>query len=174
MYDSDPKTHSQANFIPKISTAELRDRFLETLPFDTILLDLLDSARLVTRLQIINGNRPELLEPALEGEHVGDDYLCGMTSCVGAQELRPGEATSPLQPPYFKTEGKDTKPSLHSPRRASRAVFKNNSLIRKLVADFVCTLKILVFPSGSTFGYQPFNCLRCETGLLQAGLFLIV
>ncbi len=37
-------------------------------PFDTILLDLLDSARLVKRLQIINGNRPELLEPALEGE----------------------------------------------------------------------------------------------------------
>ena len=71
LYDSDPKTHSQANFIPKISTAELRERSLETLPFDTILLDLLDSARLVTRLQIINGNRPELLEPALEGEHVG-------------------------------------------------------------------------------------------------------
>jgi len=71
LYDSDPKTHSQANFIPKISTAELRDRFLETLPFDTILLDLLDSARLVTRLQIIDGNRPELLEPALEGNMWG-------------------------------------------------------------------------------------------------------
>ena len=71
LYDSDPKTHSQANFIPKISTAELRERSLETLPFDTILLDLLESARLVTRLQIINGNRPELLEPALDGEHVG-------------------------------------------------------------------------------------------------------
>lgn len=71
LYDSDPKTHSDANFIPKMSTAELRERSLETLPFDTILLDLLDSAPLVTRLQIINSNRRELLEPALEGEHVG-------------------------------------------------------------------------------------------------------
>lgn len=71
LYDSDPKRNSGAQFIPEISVAELRRRSLETLPFDTVLLDLLERARLVKRFQIINGNRPELLAPALHGEHVG-------------------------------------------------------------------------------------------------------
>jgi molybdenum storage protein len=41
------------------------------LPFDEILLDLLERARLVDRFQIVNGLKPELLAPALDGEHVG-------------------------------------------------------------------------------------------------------
>ena len=77
MYDADPSAPSDANFIPKISTTELRERALETLPFDTVLLDLLDNARLVKQFQIINGNRPELVEPALEGEHVGTIVYSG-------------------------------------------------------------------------------------------------
>jgi molybdenum storage protein len=71
LYNSDPKKNSQARFIPEISVAELKKRSLETLPFDPVLLDLLERARLVKRFQIINGTRPQLLEPALEGEHVG-------------------------------------------------------------------------------------------------------
>lgn len=71
LYDADPKTHARATFIPAISVAELKQRALETLPFDPVLLDLLPKARLVKQFQIINGDRPELLAPALNGEHVG-------------------------------------------------------------------------------------------------------
>ena len=42
-----------------------------TLPFDRVIIDLLSNARLLTSLQIINGLKPELLERALTGEHVG-------------------------------------------------------------------------------------------------------
>jgi molybdenum storage protein len=51
--------------------AELKERQLATLPFDRVLLDLLARARQVTRSQIINGLKPDLLEPALSGEVVG-------------------------------------------------------------------------------------------------------
>jgi molybdenum storage protein len=71
LYDQDPKRHSTANFIPEISVTELRRRELETLPFERILLDLLDHARLLKQFQIINGRKPEHIIRALAGEHVG-------------------------------------------------------------------------------------------------------
>ena len=71
LYDADPKTHPGARLIPEISVAELRARRLPSLPFDEVLLDLLERARLVDRFQIVNGLKPELLAPALDGEHVG-------------------------------------------------------------------------------------------------------
>src|SRR6266571_4701799 len=71
LYDSDPKTHPNARFIDSITVGELKQRNLPTLPFDRVLLDLLANARQVKRIQIINGLKPELLEPALRGEHVG-------------------------------------------------------------------------------------------------------
>src|SRR5712692_8957028 len=71
LYDADPKTHPGARFIKDITVAELNELNLRTLPFDRVLLDLLASARQVKRIQIINGMKPHLLEPALRGEHVG-------------------------------------------------------------------------------------------------------
>jgi molybdenum storage protein len=71
LYDSDPKTHPNARFIDSITVAELKQRNIQTLPFDRVLLDLLANARQVKRIQIINGLKPQLLEPALRGEHVG-------------------------------------------------------------------------------------------------------
>jgi molybdenum storage protein len=71
IYDRDPKEHPSAKLIEEITVAELADRNLPTLPFDRILLELLGSARQVTRFQVINGLKPELLEPALRGERVG-------------------------------------------------------------------------------------------------------
>ena len=71
LYDADPKTHPDARFIDSITVGELKQRHLATLPFDRVLLDLLANARQVKRIQIINGLKPELLEPALRGEHVG-------------------------------------------------------------------------------------------------------
>src|SRR5918912_3770596 len=71
VYERDPKRHPGSRFIDSISVAELRALKLATLPFDRVLLDLLSAARLVKQVQIINGLKPELLEPALRGEHVG-------------------------------------------------------------------------------------------------------
>ena len=71
LYDADPKTHANARFIDSITVGELKQRNLPTLPFDRVLLDLLANARQVKRIQIINGLKPELREPAWRGEHVG-------------------------------------------------------------------------------------------------------
>jgi molybdenum storage protein len=71
LYDADPKKEPSAKLIPEIGVAELRARRLPSLPFDEILLDLLERARLVDRFQIVNGFKPELLAAALDGEHVG-------------------------------------------------------------------------------------------------------
>jgi molybdenum storage protein len=71
LYDADPKTNPSATLIPEIGVRELRERRLPSLPFDEILLDLLERARLVDRFQIVNGFKPELLAAALDGEHVG-------------------------------------------------------------------------------------------------------
>jgi molybdenum storage protein len=71
LYDADPKIHPNARFIKEITVAELKERKLATLPFDRVLPDLLACARQVKSIQIINGLKPHLLEPALRGEHVG-------------------------------------------------------------------------------------------------------
>ena len=71
LYDRDPKEHPDARFIEEITVGELRERNLPTLPFDRAILDLLDHARLVKRIQIINGLVPDRLAGALRGERVG-------------------------------------------------------------------------------------------------------
>lgn len=71
LYDRDPLHHSDADFIREISSTEIRKRNFETLPFERILIDLLDNARLLKSFQIINGRHPDRLEAALNGEHVG-------------------------------------------------------------------------------------------------------
>jgi molybdenum storage protein len=71
LYDIDPHTSSSARLIPEISVRELRAMNLQSLPFDEVLLDLLERGRLVRRMQIVNGLKPERLIPAIDGEHVG-------------------------------------------------------------------------------------------------------
>jgi molybdenum storage protein len=71
LFDRDPNKHSGADFIREIGSSELRKRNFETLPFEKILLDLLDSARLLRSFQIVNGLHPDRVVAALEGEHVG-------------------------------------------------------------------------------------------------------
>jgi molybdenum storage protein len=77
LYDKDPHAHADASFIPEISVSELRERDLATLPFDRVILDLLENARLVTKIQVINGHKPELVEAALDGDHVGTIVYAG-------------------------------------------------------------------------------------------------
>jgi len=71
LYEGDPRKHSKAGFIREISTSEIRKRRFETLPFERVLLDLLDRARLLRSFQIVNGKFPERIEAALDGENVG-------------------------------------------------------------------------------------------------------
>ena len=70
LYDADPKQHTSARLIREVSVAELRAMALPTLPFDEVLLDLLERAQLVKRFQLVNGLKPELLAAALDNEHV--------------------------------------------------------------------------------------------------------
>jgi len=71
LYTADPKTHPEAELIPEITVGEIRERGIATLPFDEVLLDLLERSRLVGSIQIINGHKPELIARAVAGEHVG-------------------------------------------------------------------------------------------------------
>lgn len=71
LHEEDPQINSRSPLIPEILAKELRSRSLKTLPFDRVLIDLLETARLLKSFQIVNGRKPELLEAALRGEHVG-------------------------------------------------------------------------------------------------------
>lgn len=71
LYDKDPHAHDDAKFIPEITLKELVEMNLETLPFDRVILDIFKNNRLLKEFQIINGHKPELLQKALKGEHVG-------------------------------------------------------------------------------------------------------
>ncbi|MGK7924613.1 MAG: uridylate kinase, partial [Spirulina sp.] len=71
LYDRDPKTASNANFISEISVTEFKKREFPSLPFEPILIDLLAQAKLIDRFQIVNGTQPELLASALNGDRVG-------------------------------------------------------------------------------------------------------
>ncbi len=71
LYDSDPKKNPNATFIPEITASELKERHLDTLPFDEVLIDILKTSRLVKSFQVINGKNPELIKAAVNGEHVG-------------------------------------------------------------------------------------------------------
>lgn len=71
LYDRDPKTNSSASFISEIDSSELKKREFDCLPFERILLDLLENSRLLRSFQIVNGRHPDRIAAALNGEHVG-------------------------------------------------------------------------------------------------------
>ena len=71
LFEADPKTEPSASFIDTIGAGELKKRNLKTLPFDEVLLDLLNTSRLVSKFQVVNGCKPDLIESAVNGEHVG-------------------------------------------------------------------------------------------------------
>ena len=71
LYDKDPKTHKDAKFIAKINVRELEKLNLDTLPFERVMIDILKDNRSCNHFQIVNGNNPDLIERAMDGEHVG-------------------------------------------------------------------------------------------------------
>jgi molybdenum storage protein len=73
LYTADPKTDTDARFIPKISAGELMRMQLPTLPIEPVVLDLLTRAKLVKSVRIVNGLVPGNLTRALAGEAVGTE-----------------------------------------------------------------------------------------------------
>lgn len=71
LFDDDPARNPDAVFIPEITVTELRERRLRSLPFDRVMLDLLDSARLLKQFRIVNALDPANIRAALAGEKVG-------------------------------------------------------------------------------------------------------
>jgi molybdenum storage protein len=75
VYTSDPATAAgsgdEAEFIPRISAADLLAADLPTLPIDRLVLELMANAKHVKEIQIVNGLTPGNVTKALDGEHVG-------------------------------------------------------------------------------------------------------
>jgi len=71
LYDKDPKQHSDAQLIRKISLEQLLARLPEELILDKQLFMAWKTARHVRRVQIVNGLREGELTRALQGEDVG-------------------------------------------------------------------------------------------------------
>jgi molybdenum storage protein len=71
LYTADPKNERGAKFIPEIGVAELMRQKLATLPIEPAVLDLLNRAKLMKSVRIVNGLVPGNLTRALAGEPVG-------------------------------------------------------------------------------------------------------
>ena len=70
VYTSDP-ADGGGELILRIGAAELLARNLDSLPVDTIALELMANAKNLKEIQIINGRTPGNITKALAGEHVG-------------------------------------------------------------------------------------------------------
>ena len=73
LYTADPNGDDggSAELISRTTVAEIRKMDLPTLPFDRVLLDVLETARHVREIQIVNGLVEGNILRALRGEHVG-------------------------------------------------------------------------------------------------------
>ena len=71
LYTANPKTSKDAKFIPKITVDEMKAQGLHDSILEFPMLDLLESARHVRQVQVVNGLVPGNLTRALAGEHVG-------------------------------------------------------------------------------------------------------
>lgn len=71
LYTDDPKKNPQAEFIPKIRAQELMQLDLHDLVIERKVIELLQVARHIKQVCIINGLKPGNLTKALEGETVG-------------------------------------------------------------------------------------------------------
>jgi molybdenum storage protein len=71
LYTANPKTSTDATFIPKISVDEMNAQGLHDSILEFAMLDLLKEARHVREVQVVNGLVAGNLTRALAGEHVG-------------------------------------------------------------------------------------------------------
>jgi molybdenum storage protein len=71
LYTANPKTHPDAEFIPRITVDELLAMDLHDLIIERPVLDLMKAAKHVRSVQVINGLVSGNIARALAGEHVG-------------------------------------------------------------------------------------------------------
>lgn len=71
LYDGDPASNTEAQLITDVSASELAASGQTDLPVDSVVIELLTRARVVKRVQIINGLVPGALTQAVAGEPVG-------------------------------------------------------------------------------------------------------
>ena len=71
VYREDPCKNPDAKFIPEIRSDTLKEMNLPSLPFDRVVLDLLEHSKLLKKVQVVNGLKPDILQAALNGEAVG-------------------------------------------------------------------------------------------------------
>jgi molybdenum storage protein len=71
LYSANPKTHRDAEFIPRITVDELLARGLHDSIIEFPVFELMKSARHVRTIQVVNGLVPGNITRALAGEHVG-------------------------------------------------------------------------------------------------------
>jgi molybdenum storage protein len=71
LYTEDPKKNRRAEFIPRISAQDLLKLDFHDLVVERRVLELLQAARHIKQIQIINGSKLGMLTRALDGEHVG-------------------------------------------------------------------------------------------------------
>ncbi len=71
LFTANPKTSKNATLIPKISVDEMKAKGLHDSILEFPVLDLLQAARHVRQVQVVNGLVPGNLTRALAGEHVG-------------------------------------------------------------------------------------------------------
>jgi molybdenum storage protein len=71
LYTNDPKKDQSATHIPRITSKELKDRFLPDLVVERVVIEYLPRAQWCKELQIVNGLKPGTVLAALKGEDVG-------------------------------------------------------------------------------------------------------
>lgn len=71
LFTDDPKKDPDAEFIPRISVTELKERGLDDLILERPCLDILKNSQVLEHVQIVNGLERGALTAALDGEPVG-------------------------------------------------------------------------------------------------------
>lgn len=71
LHTDDPKKNPDAEFIPEITTSELKKMDLDDLIIERPCLDILENSEVINEIQIINGMEPGHFTRAMKGEHVG-------------------------------------------------------------------------------------------------------
>jgi molybdenum storage protein len=71
LYTDNPKVNTDVKFIPKVGAKELLAMDIDDLIVERGVLEMMQNARNVTRIQIINGLKEGNITKALNGEHVG-------------------------------------------------------------------------------------------------------
>jgi len=71
LYTDNPKVNTDVTFIPKVGAKELLEMDLDDLIIERGVLEMMQNARNVTQIQIINGLKAGYITRALNGEHVG-------------------------------------------------------------------------------------------------------